>query len=448
MKKRYALLCLMLALFMLFTVACTEKNNNTDESGTKDDSSSAVIATVDSIWYSKANQTVVDLRNMPEIAVYKLQPGFYQFTKMIEGECVYEDYIVSLETEKETFSWMFDSQKGVLSANTAEDNSTYETRSALPSQYVSLAFPDFIRTDCKSLVTLPDYKNLKIEVNAERLAAVDIFQFYYETSEDPAPKITGRTAQAGDYVQIDYTGYLNGEAFENGAATGVDLLIDANSGYIPGFTEGIIGKEIGSTFDVPVKFPDNYHSTEMAGKSVIFKMTLHAIYDLSPIADEKIAKVTEGEFNTYSEMFDDYAHFYKTDEIQSKLIAQSTFQELPKELYEYFYQKYSELYHLYALYYGMEYEALLQYGGITEAVLLEDAKNEAKGYVLIYAIAQAENLMLSEDDFQTKLDDYFSDMEFTKEEIEEELADGGTETYHLDFTSEIVFDWILKQIEP
>ena len=91
---------------------------------------------------------------------------------------------------------------------------------------------------------------------------------------------------------------------------------------------------------------------------------------------------------------------------------------------------------------------MLQYGGITEAVLLEDAKNEAKGYVLIYAIAQAENLMLSEDDFQTKLDDYFSDMEFTKEEIEEELADGGTETYHLDFTSEIVFDWILKQIEP
>jgi FKBP-type peptidyl-prolyl cis-trans isomerase (trigger factor) len=261
-------------------------------------------------------------------------------------------------------------------------------------------------------VTLPNYREFDFQVNAELLARVALFDTYYETVTDATKReITGRTAQMGDYVRIDYKGFLDGVPFQGGEAKGVDLLIDANSGYIPGFVDGIVGKEIGATFDVPVKFPDDYHEKTLAGKNTVFTMTLHAIYDLT-LTDEEVKKLNEdeGDSKTYAEMVEESVDYYQRSDVQKQLIQNSVFGELPESTYLYFYQDYESTYRMYAAYYGMTYEGLLQYFGLSDAILLEEAKAMVKEYVAVYALAQAEGLELTTEEFEEKRDAYFDEM--------------------------------------
>ena len=82
----------------------------------------------------------------------------------------------------------------------------------------------------------------------------------------------------GDTIDLDYTGYLDGEPFDRGSTNGQGTTLKIGSGtYIPGFEEGCIGHEIGETFDLPITFPENYGSAELAGKDVVFTITINDI---------------------------------------------------------------------------------------------------------------------------------------------------------------------------
>lgn len=84
----------------------------------------------------------------------------------------------------------------------------------------------------------------------------------------------------GDVVNIDYTGYLDGEAFSGGSTNGAGTNLEIGSGsYIAGFEEGIIGHKVGETFDLNLQFPETYHNSEFAGKDVVFTVTINAIVE-------------------------------------------------------------------------------------------------------------------------------------------------------------------------
>ena len=83
-----------------------------------------------------------------------------------------------------------------------------------------------------------------------------------------------------DKVNIDYTGYMDGEKFEGGSTDGqgTDLVLGSGS-YIDGFEDGVVGHKVGETFDLNLKFPDDYKvNTELAGKDVTFEVTLNGVY--------------------------------------------------------------------------------------------------------------------------------------------------------------------------
>jgi len=459
MKKTCTILCLLLALVMLLCTACTPKapandGNDTDTSDMTNNESTPTITSPKQIWYSLTNFSAVDLRNMPNITLYELKPGYYQYTEQISGTCTYEDNVITFTPEGgEELCWVFDTKKGALTTSSDGQTTVYTTNKELPTEFVALSFPKFHEMDCTALVTLPNYREFKFELNAELLAAVDIFNAYHEAVTDATKKeITGRVAQMGDYVSVDYKGFLNGEAFEGGDTKGnpATLLIDANSGYIPGFAEGIIGKEVDSTFDVNVKFPDNYHEKTLAGKDVVFTMTLHAIYDLT-LTDEEVKKIDESNTDaTYADLLAENVETYRLSDIQNQLKEKTPLNELPESTYLYFYQDYESLYRLYAAYYGMEYEALLAYFGLSDALLREEAKSIAKEYIVVYAVAQTEGLEMTNTEFEEKRDAHFAEMiangEMTEEEKQEILQNGGDMALHVDFTMERVYHWIYEQM--
>lgn len=108
--------------------------------------------------------------------------------------------------------------------------------------------------------------------------------------------VTDRPVQKGDIVTLDYSGSVDGVKFEGGTAENQELEIGSNS-FIPGFEDGMIGLTIGQTSDLHVKFPEDYHAKELAGKDAVFNVTVHAIKvkEMPELNDEFARDVSEAE---------------------------------------------------------------------------------------------------------------------------------------------------------
>ena len=85
-----------------------------------------------------------------------------------------------------------------------------------------------------------------------------------------------RAAADTDQINLDFEGYLDGEAFDGGAAQGHDLVLGSNS-MIPGFEDGILGMEAGQDKDIAVTFPKDYNAAELAGKEATFTIKVNTV---------------------------------------------------------------------------------------------------------------------------------------------------------------------------
>ena len=92
------------------------------------------------------------------------------------------------------------------------------------------------------------------------------------------PVEKARAVKSGDTVVIDFTGRVDGEAFEGGAAESHRLTIGSNT-FIPGFEDGLIGAMPGKTIDVAVQFPAEYPAEHLASKDSVFEVTIHELHE-------------------------------------------------------------------------------------------------------------------------------------------------------------------------
>ncbi|NDF12460.1 MAG: trigger factor [Proteobacteria bacterium] len=87
-----------------------------------------------------------------------------------------------------------------------------------------------------------------------------------------------RAAKKGDATKIDFVGTLNGVAFQGG--TGKDVQLELGSGtFLKDFEEGVVGQKAGETRNIPVSFPKNYHSADLAGKTANFAITVNSVLE-------------------------------------------------------------------------------------------------------------------------------------------------------------------------
>jgi len=85
-----------------------------------------------------------------------------------------------------------------------------------------------------------------------------------------------RGAKTDDKVNIDFEGFVDGEAFEGGKGEGADIVIGSGS-MIPGFEEGLADCKAGEEKDLELKFPDEYQAENLAGKDAVFKMKVNTV---------------------------------------------------------------------------------------------------------------------------------------------------------------------------
>ncbi|NLV98228.1 MAG: trigger factor [Clostridiaceae bacterium] len=106
--------------------------------------------------------------------------------------------------------------------------------------------------------------------------------------------VTDRTLEKGDTVTIDYIGKKDDIAFEGGTAEDFDLKLGSNT-FIPGFEDGIVGKNVGDEFDLTLNFPEEYHADDLAGEEVVFSVVVKAatFTQVPEIDDDFVKDVSE-----------------------------------------------------------------------------------------------------------------------------------------------------------
>ena len=96
-------------------------------------------------------------------------------------------------------------------------------------------------------------------------------------------KETERESRTGDTVEIDFEGTVDGEAFEGNSAKAFRLELGSGR-LIPGFEEGLTGKQAGEETVLKIAFPAEYAKKELAGKPAEFRVKIHKV--LEPVLPE------------------------------------------------------------------------------------------------------------------------------------------------------------------
>lgn len=133
--------------------------------------------------------------------------------------------------------------------------------------------------DVRPEVVLKKYEGIEVEKEKMEFDAAKVEQVLENIRASRATFETvteTRAAKLGDVAVINFEGFMGGAPLENGAGTNHHLELGAKQ-FIEGFEDGIIGMKAGESKTISLKFPDPYHSAELAGKPVEFKVTLNEI---------------------------------------------------------------------------------------------------------------------------------------------------------------------------
>lgn len=133
--------------------------------------------------------------------------------------------------------------------------------------------------DVRPEITLKKYEGLEVEKEKAEFDAKKIDQVLENIRASRATfevVAEDRAVKMGDVAVINFEGFMGGQPLENGSGTDHHLELGAKQ-FIEGFEDGIVGMKKGETKTLSLKFPDPYHSAELAGKPVEFKVTLNQI---------------------------------------------------------------------------------------------------------------------------------------------------------------------------
>lgn len=302
-----------------------------------------------------------------------------------------------------------------------KDDNTIDVNPPSPT-----AVPDYLH-ECGGKITLGEYKGLTFSNDTE-VTDKDVEEAVKEFL-DYAPNYVkdesrdNTEVKDGDVLNIDYLGKMDGEAFAGGKAEGATLEIGSNA-FIDGFESSLIGKKVGETCDITVTFPKSYpNNPDLAGKPAVFTVTINYVcMKLDELTDEYVAAQTQEKYKTVDEFLKylresletekkDNLEANKLRQLIDKVIENSTF-EVDSADIKYFVERTMGEYENYASMYGMTVKDLVMAMGDYknyedfEKEVNDGAEQTVKQYMVLQAIAKAENIALDDAAYKKAAEEY------------------------------------------
>jgi len=147
-------------------------------------------------------------------------------------------------------------------------------------------------------VTLKEVEGLAVNRPVAEVSEADI-EAMLQNLREQRPKFepVERVSHEGDRVTMDFEGHIDGKGFEGSKGDDVAVILGAGR-MLKDFETGITGAKAGEQRQVAVRYPDEYHNKELAGKTADFSVTVKKVEEklLPPLDDEFCREygVTEG----------------------------------------------------------------------------------------------------------------------------------------------------------
>ncbi len=246
---------------------------------------------------------------------------------------------------------------------------------------------------------------LGIEIDTTSNDYIKIHKEIYDADmADNLVEVKEGVAADGDLVVIDYVGKKDGVAFEGGTASGYELELGSGT-FIDGFEAGIVGHAFGTKFDLNLTFPASYLNEDLAGKAVVFEVTLHS---------KKVAPEINTAFAQKMGFADVAA--YEAD-LKDRALKQFCFVKVannfsvtdyPEDEIEVYYNSIKDYYTDLASAYNMTFEQLLAANNMTEETfetqLTEyEIKPSMKNEMYLYYIFDKEKLELPKEEIEKQI---------------------------------------------
>lgn len=342
----------------------------------------------------------------------------------------------SSDTEKTTTETT-DTKDSEDSEKDSTDTDTKETDSSGENRLVSVK-------DVSKYVTIGEYKGLELTRTSQPVTDDDVQAEINYNLEDNGSEVKDGTVENGDTVTINFTGTIDGKEFDGGSAEDYELVV-GDGEMIDGFEDGIVGMKSGETKELDLTFPDDYYEESVAGKAVVFKVTLQKFTRPAELTDEWVAE------NTEYKTVDEYCAAVKTQledtavqtadyelysDAWNEVQAASEIKDYPKEDVDAAKKSYQELNEKYVKDAGMEMADFLKSQGMSE----EDYESECQQYaeskveqnLIVQGIMDAEGLSIDDEETQKLKDDLIEEYGFAsidemietygEQEVNESLA--------------------------
>ena len=290
----------------------------------------------------------------------------------------------------------------------------------------------------KPEVKLGDYKGLEVEEKNTEVTDEDVAEELKRRQEQQAELVVKEEGEIvdGDTAVIDFEGFLDGEAFEGGKGENHSLEIGSGS-FIPGFEEQLIGKKAGEETEVNVTFPEEYHAEDLAGKDAVFKVKIHEVKQKElPELDDEFAKDLDDEVETLDELKEkikkqltEQRETEADNKKRESLVEQASENaevDIPEAMIETELDRMMQEFEQRLQMQGMNLEMYTQFSGQDEDQLKEQMKEDAgkrvKTNLTLEAIAEAENVEVTEEDVEKELESMASLYNMELDQIKQALG--------------------------
>ena len=270
----------------------------------------------------------------------------------------------------------------------------------------------------KPEVTLGTYKGVEVEKPVVEVSEEDIKAEIEKERKNCARTITveDRPVKDGDIVNINFEGFVDGEAFEGGKGEDFPLTIGSHS-FIDNFEEQLIGKNIDDEVEVNVTFPENYHEESLKGKPALFKVKINKIQEneLPELDDEFASEVSSYDtFEEYKKSVEEHLKEQKENEAKTRkedavieAIIKDAKMEIPDAMMETEQRSIINDFSQRLKMQGMNIEQYYTYTGLNEEKMMEQVKEQAdrriKTRLVCEAIVNAEKIEVSEEELDAEL---------------------------------------------
>lgn len=228
----------------------------------------------------------------------------------------------------------------------------------------------------------------------------------------------GKVAENGDIVVLDFTGSTDGVEFEGGKATDYELELGSHS-FIDTFEDQLVGSKAGDHVTVKVTFPKDYGAKSLAGKEAVFECDIKSVNTKHiPEINDDLAKhvanidtLEEWKKDIEAQLRHEIDHRNQTakeDAIIANIVENSKI-ELPEEYIEAQLDMVMRDLTQRLAYQGMRIEDYANYIGTTVEELRkerrDDAERIAKTKQVLEAIVQKEQISVSGEEIDAKLEE-------------------------------------------